>query len=287
MTDRALILSGGGARGAFQAGVLRYLEEIHWKPDLVCGSSVGAVNAVAMGCGMAVVQIIHLWSILNRRKIYRLDPDNFLSSLFGRRKFYSLFDTCPLKETLSRHVDFTALKASPIRVLITATDMKRGVVEWFDNETITLDHIMASCAIPLLFPWQNLGDEIFWDGGVMANNPVAPALDSNVKSIIVVLLSPVGAFNQSFPRTLHEASELVFEHLLLGSYQSLTQKFYQGALSEHNPRNPTRDVPKITIVAPNRRLGFRSMINFSGDQAKRLIHEGYQCARQQLSRIFS
>lgn len=65
---RALILSGGGARGAYQAGVLRYLEEIQFKPDIICGTSVGAITATAMGCGMNSAEITKLWKSIEAKK---------------------------------------------------------------------------------------------------------------------------------------------------------------------------------------------------------------------------
>ena len=66
---RALILSGGGARGAYQVGVWKFLQEIGWNPDLICGTSVGAVNASAIGCGLNLQEMVHLWKTIERGRI--------------------------------------------------------------------------------------------------------------------------------------------------------------------------------------------------------------------------
>ncbi|MFO7558480.1 MAG: hypothetical protein R6X10_06585 [Desulfobacterales bacterium] len=74
--------------------------------------------------------------------------------------------------------------------------------------------------MPILFPWQYVDGEPYWDGGVMANTPLFPALESGAEEIIVVMLSPVGHQLRKEPGNLMTAGELVFEHLLLGSCQS-------------------------------------------------------------------
>jgi len=62
---KALILSGGGARGAFQIGVWQYLQDKGWDPDMICGTSVGAINAVAIGSGMPLAKLLDIWKTLN------------------------------------------------------------------------------------------------------------------------------------------------------------------------------------------------------------------------------
>ena len=112
----------------------------------------------------------------------------------------------------------------------------------------------------------------------MANTPLFPALEQGADEIIVVLLSPVGHANQSVPKGVREAGELVFEHFLLGSCQS--------TLHEHGPAFTGDRRPRIFTVAPSRMLGFRSLLNFSVKQSLRLIDEGYRNAEEQLGGLF-
>ena len=112
---------------------------------------------------------------------------------------------------------------------------------------------------------------------------------------IVVLLSPVGNVPPVFPGTLTNAMELVFEHFLLGSYQTaLAGRGWRAAGSpgEYPPLAHAGEMgergvysPTIKTVSPSRMLGFRSLLNFSIRQARWLIDEGYRNARSQLGDI--
>ena len=280
---RALILSGGGARGAFQVGVLKYLDEIGWKPDMICGSSVGAINAVCVGCGMTADEMAKLWFECDRKKMYRFNWRLVLKSLLSRKKSFSaLLDNRPMKHLLEKYIDFDRLKKSEIEILITAVRMRTSELNYFSHLDITIDHIMASGAMPMVFPWQYIDGEPYWDGGVMANVPVMPAIDRGFSEILVVLLSPVGHFTQTLPKTYAETGELVFEHFLIGPYKTiLSNAAWQPAPGDQ----PKSAVPKLITVSPSRMLGFRSLLDFCPKQAEKLFHEGYRDAQNQLKEL--
>jgi len=293
---RALILSGGGARGAFQIGVWKYLKERNWTPDLVCGTSVGAINAVAIGAGMPLDRLFEIWTSYHRPMIYRFRMLKFLANLFFGRPLKPVMDTGPLRKMVSRHLDIDALRKSRIDVIITAVNLLTARLHFFNQQVIDIDHVMASSAVPILFPWQYLDGEPYWDGGVMANSPLLPALESGADEIVVVLLSPVGnVVSQAFPGSLTTAMELVLEHFLIGSCQTaLASRGWPAAVNTavypslvHGTETGTGglDSPSIKTVAPSRMLGFRSLLNFSTRQARWLIDEGYRNARSQLGDI--
>jgi NTE family protein len=269
---RALVLAGGGARGSFQAGVWKYLTQIGWKPDIICGTSIGAVNAAAIGSGMDTKTLIHLWTTYNRRRMYRLNLLQFAAYLFSKRAIKPLLDTKPLQKVLHDNLDFTALKKSKTKIIITAVNMLTGHPEFFNQSQIQLEHILASSAMPLLFPWQEINGEPYWDGGVMVNTPIAPALDFGADEIIVVLLSPVSHKKLAQPDTVLKAGEHLFEHLLAGSYQANLM----NSKVQDNLR------PKIITLAPSKMLGFKSLLNFSKAQANQLVEEGYNTAGRDL-----
>ncbi len=278
---RALILCGGGSRGAFQAGVLKYLDEKGWRPDLICGASVGAINAVAIGSGMTPDQIVTLWKRFDRRKIYRISFAQHLRSFFSNGACQPLMDTSPLKKLLVKYIDINKLRQSSIEIVINAVHLPTSRLKYFTQHQIDISHIMAASAIPVFFPWQFIDGEPYWDGGMIENTPIAPALEQCVKEIIVVLLTPIGNFKLPLPRTPLQAAEFALEQLLQGSYQSIVsnQRFqFQTALT-----NSVRD-PSLLVatVSPARMLGFPSLLNFSTLQAERLIEEGYYQARKQL-----
>jgi len=285
---RALILAGGGARGAFQMGVWKYLTQRNWIPDIICGTSVGAINAAGIGSGLDVPTLIRLWTTYNRRKMYRLNLIPFISYFLSGRALKPLLDTSPMQAMVAEHVDFDQLKKSPTKVVISTVNVLTSRPCFFDNSDIGLEHILASSAMPILFPWHYINGTPHWDGGTMANIPLKPALDFGAEEIIIVFLSPVGHTPQPFPQTTRTALEVVFEQFLVGSYESTLRTrgleetslppFSSENSNRHKPCAQNDRQPRIITLAPRKMLGFTSLLNFSESQAKSLIDEGYKTA---------
>ncbi|TGL18987.1 patatin-like phospholipase family protein [Leptospira yanagawae] len=286
---KALVLSGGGARGAYQAGVLRYLEEIDWKPDIICGTSVGAINACAIGSGMDSKQLTDLWLQLNQKHIMRYSIWYMIKGFF-RRKYYPLVETYPLKKFIHEHLDFTKLNQTKTKVIISAVNILSSELRFFENPKLQIEHILASSAIPMIFPWQLIEGEPYWDGGVMANTPILPALTHEASDIVVVLLSPVGSSTiMQTPVTKDEALERLFELYLLGSYRSVEQgleyrkSVMDGLTSIENFFLSLRTQftkAKISVIAPKQMLGLGSILNFKKEQAETLLAQGYADAKE-------
>jgi len=289
---RALVLSGGGARGAFQVGVMKYLNEINWTPDLICGTSVGAINAVAIGSGMSLDRITRLWQTYRRKRMFRVTLPILIRSFKSRRQYSPMSDTRPLKNLLETNLDFDALRSARQEILISTLNMTTGQIVYFNQHAIGIHHLMAASAIPGLFGWQYIDNIPYWDAGLMVNTPITPALGKNAREIIVVLHSPVGAFNIKEPQSPMDVAQLVFEHFLIGSYtNSLPNSSWEVNPESQCHQTPLPNSPqlqlsakgiKILTVAPTRMLGFRSLLNFSLRQANELIEEGYNNARMQL-----
>jgi len=287
---RALILAGGGSRGAFQIGVYKYLAERNWIPDIICGTSVGAINAAGIGSGLDTHALVRLWTTYNRRRMYRLNLIPFLSYFLSGRALKPLLDTRMMQAMVSDHVDFDHLKNNRTKVVISTVNVLTSRPCFFDNSQIRLEHIMASGAMPVLFPWQYIDGVPHWDGGTMANIPLQPALDFGADEIIIVLLSPVTHTPQVFPKNVRTALEMVFEQFLAGSYESAlnTLRVEDRPLSppqlKYTTKYPTshKGHPNIITLAPGKMLGFKSLLNFSVSQAKTLIDEGYKTASTHL-----
>lgn len=217
-----LILQGGGALGAFECGVVRALEEKSIYPDIVAGVSIGAFNGaiIAANPKHATKALEAFWNDL---AIYALDvPDErirrLLSSwqtlLFGVPAFFRprwwmpgfgleelpnswthFYDPSPVKELLARYVDFSFLKASPVRLLISAVNVDTAVLEVFDSyvDELTPDHILASGSLPPGFPWTTINGKHYWDGGIISNSPLESVIDrsgAGGKRIFIVDLFP-------------------------------------------------------------------------------------------------
>lgn len=292
---RALILSGGGARGAYQVGVWKYLLEQGWRPDLICGTSVGAINATAIGSGLDLGELIQIWKTIERGKVYRISLWRQIVHLLTRRGFNPVMDTAPLKDFLQERFNLPALRKSEIEIVITAVNVLTSQLKFFNNRVIDLEHVMASSAIPILFPWQYVDGVPHWDGGVGMNTPILPALERGAEEIIVVLLSPVGGGRLPLPRTRRQAMERVFEQSLNGSYEAIMSHMawnykigrrMPGILKKLAPGLMDFSDMRIATVAPERMLGFSSLMNFSARQSDLLIQEGFIDARNQLAEFF-
>jgi NTE family protein len=224
-----IVLAGGGARAAYQVGVLQALKEMLAEPKvnpfpIICGTSAGAVNAGALAVhaddfGKAVDNLLGVWRNFEPRHVYRADfagaTSNsarwFASLLFGaflKSRRIALLDNRPLEHLLARHLDFsrieTNIKAGALdAVAITCSGYTSGQSCSFfqGNETfegwqrsqrigiktrIGVEHLMASSAIPFVFPPYKLNREFFGDGSMRQIAPVSPALHLGADRIVVV-----------------------------------------------------------------------------------------------------
>ena len=228
----ALVMSGGGARSAYQVGVLKGLAEIlpaeMENPfQIICGTSAGAINAVSLAAQtgsfqQAVAGLSDVWGALTVDQVYRCECFDLLKglgrlglSLFnegvGRKQPLALLDNSPLREMLERNINLdniqTAISAGAISaVSVTAMSYSSGEsVSFFQAPTevqgwrrhrrsgapdiITLDHLLASSAIPLLFPAVPICREYFGDGAVRQDAPISPALHLGADKVFVIGVS--------------------------------------------------------------------------------------------------
>ncbi|MDY7078160.1 MAG: patatin-like phospholipase family protein [Chloroflexota bacterium] len=235
---RALVLSGGGGRGAYHVGVLRFLEEHEWIPDIVVGTSIGAVNGAAIASGHTSHSLWALWRRLETDDVQRRAWD-----LFSLEEWDHLLDTAPLRKTLieEKWIDLSRINAQPPskHLRLTVVEMETGRLRIFGNSSdasrnshcervdITLDHILASCSIPLVYPPTSINNVSFWDGGTVANTPLGPAIDAGAEDIVVVLMTPWEDEKNRprYPPTggvqgLLSAAQAAFEWALLASFQA-------------------------------------------------------------------
>ncbi|HSH01195.1 MAG TPA: patatin-like phospholipase family protein [Anaerolineae bacterium] len=228
---RALVLSGGGGRGAYHVGVLRFLEEHDWTPDIIVGTSIGAVNGAAIASGHTAQSLWAMWRRLKTKDVQRpnLNP---LNGTF-------LLNTDPLRQTLinEKWLNFDRIndKNNPIHLRVTATEISTGHLHVFGNspdiypsqmrrEHLTLDHIIASCSIPIVYPATELHGRYYWDGATVANTPLGPAIDAGAEEIVVVIMTPWDDDGSpppaQEPSGLVGAASMTLEWALLASFQS-------------------------------------------------------------------
>ncbi len=190
----ALVLTGGGTKGAYEAGALAAFSERGLPIRLVAGSSAGALSAAMVVAGRAD-RLEATWRALTREQVYSLRAPIFFSGLLpgwlalrAVGAASSLLDPRPLRELITASVELERIRSSPIGLLITATDLVRRQSRVFDNRTVTVDVLLASAAVPGLFPAVDVDGALLVDGGLTGRAPVLEALEAApVKRALIVL----------------------------------------------------------------------------------------------------
>lgn len=235
-----LVLQGGGALGAYQAGVYQAMHESGIEPDWVIGTSIGAING-ALIAGNPVAQRLErlrtFWNfaedqtqafgplawmgmdslLATMNTMVRGVPNFFVpnpTALFGMHadvgvEAASYYSTAPLRETLSSLVDSGQLGQGRTRLTVGAVNARSGEMHYFDsrNETLSIDHVMASGALPPAFPAVRIEGEPYWDGGIYSNTPIEAVLDDQPRRDSVIFAVNVWQPDGPEPQSIWQVME--------------------------------------------------------------------------------
>lgn len=239
----ALVLQGGGALGAYQAGVVEALHEAGVAPDWFAGISIGAINAAILAGnapGERLARLRSFWDrvthtdalatlavddTVSRRTLGTLSslravaggipgfftprlPSPWLA-LPGSPRALSHYDTTPLRETLLELVDFDRINRGDVRLSLGAVNVRTGNFSFFDNHRMALgpEHVMASGALPPGFPPVQIEGEWFWDGGLVSNTPLAHVLEHAQARSTLVFQVDLFSATGPFPQNLFDVEE--------------------------------------------------------------------------------
>lgn len=240
--ETVLVLQGGGALGAYQAGVFEALSEVYREPSWLAGISIGAINSALIAGNppeQRVARLREFWNLvsssfaaptvdLNGAGRDLLNESSATQALlFGVPGFFaprvppapfqppgtleaiSYYDTTPLRQTLERLVDFELLNSGGTRLSVGAVNVRTGNFEYFDTAKQTLDvrHIMASGALPPGFAPVEIDGEHYWDGGLVSNTPLQYVLDQPGTKRRVVFQVDLFSARGALPANLAEVSE--------------------------------------------------------------------------------
>jgi NTE family protein len=365
---KALVLSGGGGRGAYHVGVIEALVEHGWMedgkgPDIIAGTSIGAINAAALASGLTVARMKEHWLNMHTEDVHRLSNDlppvvrpllrfilrsvltseahggasaahlpedernlsagsllERLGSVFRTRPFRSLLDNTPWRYTLEGWMNFARINSPEApALLLTATDMRRGVLRIFCNrmlkdnapDPITIDHLIASSSIPAVYPWTEIGEDKYWDGAVLANTPLGAVIDlagGDDVEILVVMMTPwfddpdeVHDQMDDVPSDLVQALSLTLDWSLLASYRTalkLLKNYNQlvdaaekleravqqtGDESLRINSKILRRVPMPTVIAPQNFMPLEWMIDYEEANHRKLFEQGKADAERVLA----
>jgi NTE family protein len=242
----ALVLQGGGALGAYQAGVYEALAEAGIHPDWLAGISIGAINCALIAGNPPEARVDRLrefwegittnpsnswceWTNATKGDAARLWLNQWhagLALLAGTPGFFaprylppwlypsgtanatSLFDTRGLRATLERLIDFDRLNDGAIRLSVGAVNVRSGNFVYFDTQTrwIGPEHIMASGALPPGFPAIEIEGEHYWDGGLVSNTPLQWIVESQPRLDTLAFQVDLWSARGELPRSLAEVS---------------------------------------------------------------------------------
>lgn len=230
--SRGLVLTGGGARAAYQVGVLKGIASILpravYNPfPIICGTSAGAINALSIAgragpFRLRTKKLESIWQNLRASDVYRTDfmgvsanafhvLASFLHSGYGIGRPISLLDNTPLRQLLDNYVKFdyldTAITNGEIEAIavsamsyasgqsVTFFQGHQNIEPWKrarrrgEKTALNIDHLMASTAIPSLFPAVQLNEGYFGDGAVRQLKPISPALHMGARQLLIIGVS--------------------------------------------------------------------------------------------------
>ena len=293
----ALVLSGGGARAAYQVGILRAVAELLPREirnpfPIVCGTSAGAINALSIAGHPGafrerVASLVRVWRRLRAQDVYRTDFFGVARNSTGLAislmrggcpvdRPLALLNNTPLRDLLERHVNFGHIDAAIANgelaaVCVTALHYGSGrSVSFFQGRQpgwernrrcgqrarLGIDHLMASTAIPLLFPAMRVDDGFYGDGALRQLKPLSPALHLGARRLFVVGVSDnprhraaALAAQRRPPSVGHILGQLLNSAFIDAIESDLETMTAINALAAEIPTSP-RPLPGIAHLAP-------------------------------------
>jgi NTE family protein len=240
-----LVLQGGGALGAFQAGVYQALHEAGIEPDWIIGTSIGAINASIIAGNKPENRLSALqefWDRIAHKAVWGAWSPQITQALSnlttisgGLPGFFSpnpfaflgphiplgadnagYYSTDPLKKTLSELVDFSLIKNNKPRLTVGAAHVETSQMRYFDSRTTDIDvrHVLASGALPPAFPAVQIDGDHYWDGGILSNTPAEAVFDDNPRRNSLVfavhMWNPVGAAPKTMWEVTHRQKDIQY-----------------------------------------------------------------------------
>jgi NTE family protein len=290
----ALVLSGGGAKGAFQVGAEKYAREVkgyHW--DIIAGVSVGALNG-SMLAMEKYDRLLEVWNTISSDKVYTggFNLISLVKLLFGKRSFYS---NAPLQRLLEQEF---APELIRVDLRVGAVSLISGEYVEFRADDPHLDRaVLASTVMPLVWEPVLVSDQHpeMVDGGVRNLTPIGDVLDSDPDEVVVINCSPQAG--DSLPQAPKDIAriglrtlDILLNELFLGDVREfvrINQLVKEAAASGVTLHHPVSGRPlkyyECKIIEPLEPLG--DTLDFSQEAVQRSMHAGVERARQVLEGV--
>jgi NTE family protein len=307
-------LQGGGSHGAFTWGVLdRLLEEPWLEVEGVSGTSAGAMNAAILADGWAaggaegarkaldaywrhvsdaarfspfqrspLDRMLGRWTLENSPMFIAMD---FMSRLFSPYQFNPAGNNA-LAPILEKAIDFDRLRESPVKVFITATNVRTGRPRVFRNADITPEVLMASACLPTLFQAVEIDGESYWDGGYSGNPTLAPLVNELVSDdTILIPINPVErpGTPKTVPEILNRLNEVSFNSVLIKELHMMALLRRNTAPGNEEGAEWARMRVHIVRNPIMTKLGYSSKMNAEWEFLSMLRDEGRKSAEEFLT----
>ncbi|HVF52085.1 MAG TPA: patatin-like phospholipase family protein [Actinomycetota bacterium] len=182
----AFVLGGGGHLGAYEVGMLRALVERDIVPDLVVGTSIGALNGAAIAAAPeldTVDKLEDVWRNIDKTEIFSGSMFSGAANLVRTRT--SLQSTAPFRALLKRFLPVATFEELKVEFQCVAASIERAAEHWFSSGSL-IDAILASCAVPGILPAVRIDGEHFIDGGIVNSIPISRAVELGATEIYVL-----------------------------------------------------------------------------------------------------
>jgi NTE family protein len=282
---RALVLSGGGSKGAYQVGALKYiLGELKISYDIFCGVSVGAINCGFLSQFMSgientsITELEKLWNNINTSNIYtRWKPFGRLHAVWKK----SFYDSSPLHQLIRSKLDLKKIRQSGKHVSIGTVSLSSGKYTIFDqNSDHFIEAVIASASFPgMLTPIKFMGQ--YWiDGGVKEISPIKQAIELGADVIDIIITSPKTRIRRFIekPTTvdiLKRCIDLSSDKIMANDIEKVEM---HNKLAEAGLSN--KRIVELNILRPQFNL-IEDLLDFDPKKINEMMEKGYQDAKKQ------
>ncbi|HEY9793691.1 MAG TPA: patatin-like phospholipase family protein [Candidatus Obscuribacterales bacterium] len=286
---RALVLPGGGGRGAYQVGVAKAFKEVGIHFDMIFGTSIGALNGTMIAQG-SIDRLEELWSNLRPWDIFKVPSVPQLGRMVMGRKL-GLLDTSPLEEMLRREIDLKKLKTSAAKLGLFTTDLccletRLIIVDEIMSNNELIDVLMATAAVPIAFPPRQLhGNGLWVDGGLVRNTPLRAAIDRGAEEIFMILLHPeeVHVCPSNMWQVLARCLDIVLDASARKELE--LAQLYNRLIAEGAEEASGMRSVQIELFQPRKPVNL-TLLEIDPEHSRNLIQQGYEDAMDHLVSIF-
>jgi NTE family protein len=276
---RVLVLSGGAFYGAFELGVILYLiKELRMKFDIVCGTSVGALNAAMIVQGK-IAEAEDIWRSLDSRDAI-FDP-SILENVIAKGGLYGIE---PLAELVDKHVDVEKLRKSDMQLLVGVVCLETGEFMLIDQNNPNIkSFILASASVPGLTPAIKIDGRHYVDGGLRYVMPVRQIMNLDVKEIIMVsafsLEDKVAAVESKNLERYEAGDYRKITHFAERAVQIVMHQLLWEPIDYAFSVAPCKGID-VKLIQPDQGVYKKGAFEFDQEEIRRAIEHGYDQAQK-------